>query len=183
MKALSSFIILIAVLLAVFFESALDGTRSILGAQVDLLPALMVYAGLTAGWGTISLVAVMGGLAFDTLSSNPLGISILPLFAVGCVICFRRELILKDEMLAQLALGLFASAAVPLMTLVMLSGTRVSPNIGWYSLSQWIVMSFGGALATPVCFWVLDKCGGALNYRPTTETSFRPDREIRRGRN
>jgi rod shape-determining protein MreD len=183
MNALNTSLILLAAMLAVFLESALDGSRSILGAQVDLLPALMVYAGLKSGWGTISVLALTGGLAFDTLSSNPLGISVLPLFAVGYIICARRELILKDEMLAQLTLGLFASAAVPLMTLVMLSGTRVSPAIGWYSVAQWLVMSLGGALATPVCFWTMDALLRALNYRPESESSFRPDREIRRGRN
>ena len=59
-----------------------------LGAQIDLLPALMVYAALNAGLPTVALLAVFGGLWFDTLSANPLGISILPLCSsAGRFIC------------------------------------------------------------------------------------------------
>jgi hypothetical protein len=38
-------------------------------------------------------------------------------------------------------------------------------------------------LLTPVVFWTLDLVQRALIYHPAAETSFRPDREIRRGRN
>jgi hypothetical protein len=44
-------------------------------------------------------------------------------------------------------------------------------------------MTAGGAVATPFIFALMDKCNRALGYQPTQETSFRPDREIKRGRN
>jgi hypothetical protein len=43
-------------------------------------------------------------------------------------------------------------------------------------------MALGGAMATPVIFQFFELFDRALNYRRTAETSFRPDREIRRGR-
>jgi hypothetical protein len=43
-------------------------------------------------------------------------------------------------------------------------------------------MIAGVALATPVIFALFDWCRHALGYQPQTETSFRPDREIRRDR-
>ena len=43
-------------------------------------------------------------------------------------------------------------------------------------------MTAGGAVATPIMFEFFDWCQRALGYQPRTETSFRPDREIRRDR-
>ncbi|MDR3377236.1 MAG: hypothetical protein P4M10_01010, partial [Verrucomicrobiae bacterium] len=64
---------------AVFCEAALPAPRHWLGAAIDLLPALMVYTALNASLATVCLLAVLGGVWFDSLSANPLGVSILPL--------------------------------------------------------------------------------------------------------
>ncbi len=183
MTALNSILILIATFLAVFWEAAFNGIRHLFGAQIDLLPALVVYAGLCTGLTTMTLVAVMGGLLFDTLSANPLGITVLPLFIPGFVLYTQRELVLRDQLFAQFILGLAVSAIVPLLTVLLLLTTGHPPLLGWGSLWQWTVMTLGGALATPVVFQLVGLVDGALNYRRSTETSFRPDREIRRGRN
>jgi rod shape-determining protein MreD len=183
MTALNSILVLLATFLAVFWEAAFNGIRHLLGAQVDLLPALVIYASLRAGLATLTLVAVLGGLLFDTLSANPLGISVLPLFVCGFALFRKRDLVLRDQPFAQFSLGLGASAAVPLLTVLLLLTTRHAPLLGWGSLWQWIVMALGGAVATPVTFQFFDMFDRALNYRRATETSFRSDREIRRGRN
>ena len=70
-----------------------------------------------------------------------------------------------------------------LLTVLLLLTMGRSPMLGWGSLWQWFVMSVGGAVATPIIFLLFELLGGALIYRRTTESSFRPDREIRRGRN
>src|SRR5208283_1757969 len=111
----------------------------LLGAQVDLLPALIVYAGLSADLVTVALLAFLGGLGFDALSANPLGVSVLPLFAIGLAIYANRELILRDQTFAQWSLGLAASAAAPPLTLVILLTTGHKPLLGWGSLWQWLV--------------------------------------------
>ncbi|HEX3798529.1 MAG TPA: hypothetical protein VH413_07500 [Verrucomicrobiae bacterium] len=182
MNWLNSILILLVAFLAVFMESVFDGARNLLGAQIDLLPALMVYASLSSGLLTVTAVAVAGGLLFDTLSSNPLGISILPLFLPAYIIYVRRGLILREQFYAQIVLGLLASAFAPLLALLMLSVTKQSPVLGWDSVWQWIVMSVGGAILTPFCFWLFDGLNHALNYRPVVESSFRLDRQIKRGR-
>jgi cell shape-determining protein MreD len=128
------------------------------------------------------LLAVLGGLWFDALSANPLGVSILPLYAVGFVICLRRDLILREVSFAQLVLGTVASAVVPALSVLLLLSGGKQPLIGWGSIWQWIVMTAGGAAATPLVFALFNWCNHALGYQPRTETSFRPDREIRRGR-
>ena len=183
MNLLQTILILAAAFLAVFGEATLGGLRQWLSAQVDLLPALMVYAALNADIVTVSLLAVFGGLWFDALSANPPGVSILPLFAVGYGIWLQRELILRELPFAQVVLGAIASAVAPVLSVLVLLTIGQQPLLGWGSLWQWIVMTLGGGVATPVVFQLFGLFDRALNYRRTTETSFRPDRQIRRGRN
>ena len=183
MNILQTILILAAAFLAVFAEAAFQLPRHLLGAQVDLLPVLMICAALNTDVVTVSLLAVLGGLWFDALSANPLGASILPLFAVGFPICVRRDLILRELPFAQMVLGAAASAAVPALCVLLLLTGGQKPLLGWGSLWQWLVMTAGGAVATPLVFALFDWCQHALGHQPKAETSFRLDREIRRGRN
>jgi cell shape-determining protein MreD len=179
---LHSISIVAAAFLAVFMESYFRGLRNLIGTQIDLLPALVVYAALSAGISTVAVVATLGGLWFDSLSANPLGITVLPLFVIGFVIHCLRELILRDQLYARFLIGLAASTAAPLLTVLALIGAGQEPLLGWWSLWQWLVMAVGGALFTPVCFEFFDRLHRLLSYQPLPESSFRPDREIKRGR-
>jgi hypothetical protein len=179
MNLFQPFLILGFAFLAVFGEATIAAPRSLLGAQIDLLPALMVYAALNADIVTLSLLAVLGGMWFDSLSANPLGVSVLPLMTAGFPIYLRRDLILRGLPFAQFVLGAAASALVPALTLLLLLNSGKLPLIGWGSLWQWIVMIAGGAVATPFIFSLGEWCGTALGYRRHAEMGFRPDREIR----
>jgi rod shape-determining protein MreD len=182
MNWLNSILILLVAFIAVYLEATFNGVRHLLGAQIDLLPALMVYASLSSGLLTMTTLAVCGGLWFDTLSANPLGISILPLFLAGYLIYLRRGLILREQLYAQFVLGLLTSGLAPLLTLLLLLSTRQTPTLGWFFVWQWLVMTVGGAALTPVAFRLFDSLNYGLSYRPVVENSFRLDREIRRGR-
>jgi hypothetical protein len=182
MNAILPILILLVVYLVVFAEASFGGVRHFLGAQIDLLPALMVYTSLSAGLVTIILVALCGGLFFDSLSANPFGVSVLPLLLIGAAIYSQRGLILRDQTFAQFILGLSASAAMPLLTLLWLLSKGQKPLLGWFSLWQWIVMTVGGGILTPVVFRFFGLLERALVYRPATQTTFRSDREIERGR-
>jgi rod shape-determining protein MreD len=182
MSTLNSILILLVAFLAVFFESAFSGFRNLLGAQIDLLPALIVYASLSSGLTTMTLVAIAGGFLFDSLSANPLGITVLPLFLVGLVICMQRDLILREQLFAQWVLGLAASAIVPALTLLLLLTGGHAPLLGWMTIWQWLVMTVAGAVATPAIFLLFDWFDRIFSYSRATESSFRPDREIRRSR-
>ena len=120
MKILNTMLIFAVAFLAVFGEAALPGLRHLFGAQVDLLPVLMVYAALNASLTAVTSLAILGGLWFDALSANPLGVSILPLFAVGFVVFLQRDLILRELSFAQIVLGTVASAVVPVLTVLLL---------------------------------------------------------------
>jgi hypothetical protein len=182
MNIFQTILILAAAFLAVFLESAISLPRHWLGAQVDLLPALMIYAAFNTNVVTVSLLAALGGLWFDSLSANPLGVTILPLFAVGFPICVRRDLILRELPFAQIFLGAAASGLVPGLTVLLLLTGSQDPLLGWGSLWQWLVMIAGGAAATPAIFGLFNWCQHTLGYQPLKEISFRPDREILRGK-
>jgi cell shape-determining protein MreD len=174
--------VLAAAFLAVFLEASVGLTRHLLGAQIDLLPALMVYAALSLGFTTIVLLAVCGGLWFDSLSLNPLGASVLPLLAIGLLIYRHRELLMREHLFAQVTLGVMAGAVQPLGTVFILLNKGAAPLLGWVSLWQWLVMAAGSGAMTPVCFELFDRLRRTFEYQPVTQSSFRPDREIKRGR-
>jgi hypothetical protein len=182
MNSITTVILLAVAFLAVYFETSFNEMRRLFGVQVDLLPSLMVYAGLSYGLGVVVLLAVCGGLWFDALSANPLGVSILPLFMVGFVIQHYRGLILRDQTYAQWVLGLAASAFAPALTVLILLNLDTRPLVGWFSLWQWLVMAVVGGAITPIWFALFDRIYAALVYRPLGDTSFRADREIKRGR-
>src|SRR5881394_3682549 len=158
MNWLNTIAILLIAFLAVFMESYFRGLRNLVGAQIDLLPALIVYASLSAGISTVALLAI------------------------GLILHSGRDLILREQRYAQFMLGLAASATAPLFTVLALLGLGAEPLLGWWSLWQWFVMALAGAAATPLCFRVFDRFKRAFTYQKRPEPSFRPDREIKRDR-
>jgi len=101
---------------------------------------------------------------------------------IGFVIQRYRGLILREQTFAQLVLGLAAGAGAPVLTLLLLLNAEMQPLIGWFSLWQWLVVSLTGAVVTPLWFRLFDRLTEALCYRPAGDTSFRSDRQIKRGR-
>src|SRR5262245_30098064 len=169
MNVLHNILILATAFVLVFLQATFTPWRHFLGAQPYLLPSLMIYTSLSTGITSISLLSVRGGLWLDSLSRNPLGVSILPLFLIGFIIQRYRGLILRDGTFAQFMLGLGASGAAPLATLALLMNMNVHPLLGWFSIWQWIVMAVGGGIATPIWFWIFDRLLGALSYQPLNE--------------
>lgn len=182
MKGLHTLAILAAAFLTVFVEALPGGMRHWLGVQVDFLPSLIVYAALMTDLGTVALLAVFGGLWFDSLSANPLGVSVLPLFVAGFVIQRNQELVLRDQAYARVLLGLLASSVVPAATLVLMPGAAAKPLVGAASGWQWLVMTLVGGAFTPLWFWFFGRVRRVFAYSPMPEHLFRRDRQIKRTR-
>ena len=182
MNRLQLSFLLLAAFLGVGFEATIDFIPRWLGAQVNFLPPLLVYAAIQADAMSVVLVAVCGGLCADALSANLLGVSVLPLLAIGIGLHRLKDLLLRHLGYAQGVLGLMASAAAPIGTLLLLWLLGERPLIGWGSLWQWVVVTLtGGALTLPL-FWLLDRLQAAFAYQPENVQPFRADREIKRGR-
>jgi len=176
-------LVLAAAFAAVLAQSAFDLTRWLCGAQLNLLPALMVYAALTCELPVLVAVALFGGLLFDSLSANPLGTMTVALFLPAWVIYLQRGLILRELTFARLVLGLAATGATPVIAMLILLSAREELVLGWFSLWQWAVLTLLGGLLTPLLMTALDATRNALSYQRVAENSFRSDRQIRRGRN
>lgn len=182
MNGFTLLLVLVAAFIAVLAQSAFDLTRWLCGAQVNLLPALMVYAALTCELPVLVLVAVFGGLLFDSVSANPLGTMTAALFLPAWLIYLKRGLILRELPFARLMLGLAATGATSGIALLILLSARQDVLLGWFSLWQWAILTLLGGLLTPVVMSVLDATRSALSYQREAASSFRADREIRRGR-
>jgi rod shape-determining protein MreD len=182
MNSLNTIFILVIAYVAVFLEAHVEFVRNIFGAQIDLLPALVVFTALTSDLVTVVLLAILGGLFFDSLSVNPLGVSILPLFLIGFVIHRERELLLREHSFAQFIMGIVVSVIHPLMVLFLLMNGGNVPLLGWKFVWQLIVMALGGGVAVPLFFKLFARVQNALTYQPRLETPFRADRQIKRGR-
>lgn len=185
MSRINLIVILMVAFLCVYAQTAFQGLRNALNAQIDLLPVLMVYVALSADIIAVALLAVIGGVLFDSLSANPLGISILPLFFIGLFLQIRHDLILREMTYAQFVVGCSVCAAMPVMTLALMWILGERPIIGLGSLWQWFVMALGGGLVTPLFFRLFDRLENALTYSAGpayNESMARQDREIKRGR-
>lgn len=181
MKAETLFLA-VMVVLVVYWEAAFDGVRRLLGVQPDLLPSLVVYAALSRGIGGVVLVALGGGLLFDTLSANPLAVSVGPLFITGLVVYTARDLVLRDQSFAQAIIGAAAGFGCSVLVLLTLLTLGETPTLGWGTAWQLLVITGGAAVSAPLWFICFGWLNRTLAYRSAPETTFRSDREIRRGR-
>jgi cell shape-determining protein MreD len=174
--------ILAVAYLAVFAESRFAFLRNTLGAQVDALPALVVYAGLSAGLPTVTVVAVISGLWYDALSAHPLGPTMVPLTAAGLMAHAARGMVLRRDAWTQFLLGAGACAGVPLVSVGLLIAAGEEPLYGGWFAWRWLVGAILGGALTPVFFRLFDLLHRALDYPLEPSQAFRPDREIDRGR-
>ena len=174
--------LLVLTFMAVFIQGTWDLPHSWLGAQLSLLPSLVVYAAIQTDVVTLALVSVLGGLWADSLSANPFGLSILPLFWLGFMLHRWRDLLLRELTYAQCVMGIMAGVAVPLLTLLLLLSMGAHPLLGGWSLWQLGVLGVAGGCLTPPTFWLMERLVATFSYQPVKATPFRADREIKRGR-
>ena len=200
--------VLLTVLLLAFAQSVLPGFRELTSVQPDLLPSVMVYVALHAGLPMTAATALVGGLAFDSLSAGPFGLSVVPLVGIGVFLHLRREVLLRESAWAQALLGaaaaLVSSASSLLLLRVLWPLLAGSPGPGGNSgawpeaipsltheplvgpglLWQWLVMAGVGAVGTPALYGFFRWVDTTFQYQPAPKSGYRADRdrEIARGR-
>jgi hypothetical protein len=168
---------------AVFSQTQFGLIYEWLGASVNPLPALMIHAGLTHSSSTIAGLAIFAAISLDALSPMKIGTSIIPLFTLAYVMHVRRHLILRNEAYARVSLGFGGGLFVPVATLAILTLSDRPILSGWSTLWQIGANGVFNALMCPVCFGIFDWLEKTFGDPPAVESSFRPDRQIKRGRN
>jgi rod shape-determining protein MreD len=176
-----TFVLAVAILL-VFCQSSVSSLRQWLGFQPNVLPSLMVYCALATDLTTWCSLALVGGLCLDSLSINPLGVSSIGLLAVGACLHHQRELIVYQDWSVQCLLGLAATGGAFLVELSVQSVLDIHPITGWITWWQGGGVTVGGALMAPLWFWLMPFLESSFGYSRINPSSFRADREIKRGR-
>ena len=182
MNRLEPIFTLIAAWLAVAFEISFPGFRQLLGFQISLLPALMVYVALSSSLPSVALLAIVGGLAQDSFSTNPLGVTTVALALTGVLLHYKRDLVLRDQVYAQVMMGFLASALVPACVVLALMNTHNPVPLTWRLLVQWLVMAGGGAVAAPLVFRLFALISRLFTYQALPESHYRETRQIKRTR-
>jgi rod shape-determining protein MreD len=165
-----------------FAEGRVTFLKELTGAQVDLLPGLMVYAAMAYRTELVLGCALLFGLFYDALSANAFGTSFTAYAVIGLSASRFRELLLSEQFITHWVLGLIASAVAPLIEIVLLKLAGMEPLIGLGSIWQWAIMIAGGGLATPVWFKFFNLLDDASRFKELPESAFRPDRQIARGK-
>lgn len=182
MRAIHPLFLMLVTWVVVFLETRFTFLRGLIGVQIDLLPVLMVYVALTAGVGTVVLLAFWGGMLFDSVSANPLGVTTFVLLLLGLGLVWRRDMVLRDEPYARFVLGLIAGAFVPPAVLVVMLSLGANPLIGWGLLWDWVVIALVNGFLTGWAFRFFDQIRSLFHYEVFDPPSYREDREIKRSR-
>ena len=178
----SMFIFLLIGYGTIFLQSRFTVFRDFFGFQFDLVPGLVVYAAIHFSFFAALGCAATLGIMYDLLSANPIGTTLLVFAAVTFLAAYFREVLLSEEFTAQFVLGAGATFGSILLTVFLLHMTGQEPLLGVASLWSWILVSAGGGLFTPLWFRLFARLDEALRYKEVPESSFRPDRQIARGR-
>ncbi|HEX7858735.1 MAG TPA: rod shape-determining protein MreD [Verrucomicrobiae bacterium] len=166
----------------IFAQAKLTFFRDFFGAQPNLIPGMIVYAAMAFRMETTMLCAGVLGVLFDSLSSNALGTSILTYAVIGLGASGYRELVLSEQFTTHWVLGLLASGFAPVIAYGVLRLSGMMPLVGAGSIWQWAIMTAGGGVVTPLWFRIFNRMDEAVRYKEIPESTFRPDREIARGR-
>ena len=171
----------VAVLLA-FVEGRGILRDGVFGIRIDVLPILVAYAAMRGGLFSLIGLCVVSGLFFDSLSANPLGVSVLSYTVVGVGMIQLRGLILRDQALVQVILGAAVAILNPSINLFLVWFLGLNPVVGWGTLLQLGVMGISGAVMAPFFFLLFDWLEAALTYEEEPFSRFRSEVEIKRGR-
>ena len=112
------------------------------------------------------------------------GVSVLPLFVAGWAVFSFRDLILRNELMAQFYLGTAAGALVPLLQAWLLQLVGSNPLMGW-QMGAWCLAN---ALLCGVAVPVFDRLAKLLDRwlsHPVHDLNRWPNanRQIVRGKN
>lgn len=172
----------VAAWLATYAQTQFPMFRLTIGIPFSILPALAAYAAMNHSIVFTTVFTVLTALGLDSLSPNRFGVSVLPFFLFGFMANIRRHVLLKDQRHTQFWLGFSGGVLLPLSTLALLFLGQREPISSPATLQQLVLLGLLNGIACPISFWFFDHIHQAFDYQPLAVPSFRPDRQIKRGR-
>jgi len=152
--------------LIVWFQAVGSPLGGWFGVKTDLLPALMVYAGLTVGARGVVTVGIVGALMQDALSVMPLGVTVLPLCVIGLAAHQWQAYLSRDEKAQQLLLGAIATFGASAVVLVTLAMKGQGVGFSFWLLLRLLGVTLVGTIACPIFFAALDRVNRLLGALP-----------------
>jgi|YNPNPStandDraft_1061719.scaffolds.fasta_scaffold24930_2 rod shape-determining protein MreD len=174
--------ILLTGFLTVFLEATLDWPRQFLRFQPDILPIIIIYAAIYLSPLSILALSILFGWWLDSFSLNPFGISAFPLTIIGLIMNRFHELILYETTTGQIVLGFFAGFLAPVLAIILMLGHEPAPIVSHYTFLYCLGNGIICGLVLPGIFKLFNLLIKCFAYPEATSSSFRPDREIKRGK-
>lgn len=176
------YLLFLVLWMSIFGQSQFPSIRSLLGIPLNLIPALIVYAAISHNLAVTTGFTLFAGLALDSLSGSPLGVSVPPFFVLGFLLNTQQAILLRDQRYAQMWLGAGGAAAVHLATAGILQLSARAPALSWALLWHTFLLAVFNGLVCPLIFRLFDHLQKLFEYQPVQLSTFRTDREIKRGR-
>lgn len=158
--------ILLTALISVYLSAAVGLSLQFLGTQINPLPALMMVVALRAPFSAVVTLAIFGALIQSSLSSDPIGIGMLPLYSLGFAVHLNARSLSQHHTGPRFALGAIAGAIVPALTLALLLLAGKQPMIGWFTLWQWAVGIVSSGLLALIYFPLLEWMDHSVEEQP-----------------
>ena len=166
MKSYFTLTVLLIALISIYVASAWNLPRHLLGAQLNPLPALMLVVALRSPISTIGMLSIFGSFAQSALSSNPLGLSLIPLYLFGFIVHMYSHSLSHHHSGSRLALGAAAGALIPIMSLGLLLLTNKEPLFGWFTLWQWAIGTLSSGLIALMFFPLIEWLDKSVEEQP-----------------
>jgi rod shape-determining protein MreD len=146
---MTALIAIAGILIGVALQAHLPTLTWIGGVRVELLPAFVVYAALTMQRRRALVLALMAGLAQDSLSAAPFGIAALAYGITTIVITSLREALDRDLPWVQWSAGASTSLVASVLAFFV-----IGLSFG-NTIKMFLVASISGVL-TVVLFFAAD---------------------------
>jgi len=154
------------VVAAMALQCALAAVVTVAGVKLDLMPAVVVFAGLFASWNRALFAAAACGLLLDALSFQALGLSVVPFAVAAAVINHFQRVLYRDNMVLQLALGAATSLAVSLWTWLLLQFGAAPLPFEAAIAAKVAIIALLAALGTPLTLWLLKSAARWVGQLP-----------------
>jgi rod shape-determining protein MreD len=152
---MTALMITISILAFASLQATLPGLTWLGGLRVEILPALVAYSALTFRRVPAVAIALVAGMAQDSLSGAPFGVTALPFAIVAALVAGWHEWINRDLPWMQMIVGAITAAAGSFAACCV-----VGFSVG--AVAKMILLALMSAVITPVLCLGMELVRGKL---------------------